>query len=155
VKKVRLDDIAMAIGSDSSEGLWYLDTEFGITEFLQLSVMDAVLRRIELPIDIPADIGLMYKLAQAVISDNEERFIKLPGEMDILEWDFMRRFAVSRMDPVIANDLSVAIQGANAFQAFNARLRKHKLQDEWERHREESLRDTAAEWCVQHGVPFE
>lgn len=155
MKKVKLDDIALAIGADANEGLWFLDTESGITEFVAHNVMDTVLRVVEIPVDLPADIRLMYKLAKEVIFDDDDRFVKLPGQLDVLEWDIMRRFAVSRPDPQVANELTASIQGANAFQAFNAGLRKHKLQQQWQAHREELLHTIAAEWCVQHGIPFD
>lgn len=155
MKRVKLDDIASAIGADANEGLWFLDTESGITEFVAHNIMDTVLRIVDLPVDLPADIRLMYKLAKEVIFDDDDRFIKLPGQLDVLEWDIMRRFAVRQRDLQVASELTLSIQGANAFQAFNACLRKHKLQQQWQAHREELLRTIATEWCVQHGIPFD
>jgi hypothetical protein len=154
-KKVRLDEIALAIGSDPSEGSWYLDTESGITENVTDSIMDAVLRKIALPVEVPADVRLMWKRAEDILFDEKERFLKLPGRLDVLEWDIMRRFAQHQMDPALAADLTASIQGLNAFQAFNAKLRALKLQEAWQSYREDMLRDVAAEWCAQHGVPFE
>jgi hypothetical protein len=155
VKKVRLDDIALAIGSDPSEGAWYLDTESGITENVSDSVMDAVLRKIELPLEVPADVRLMWKRAADIVFDEKDRFLKLPGRLDVLEWDIMRRFALSQMDPGVAQDLTASIQGLNAFQAFNSRVRRHGLTAAWQAYRDDILKDVAAEWCAQHGVPFE
>jgi hypothetical protein len=154
-KKVRIDEIASAIGADKSEGSWYLDTESGATELVTDNIMDAVLHRIQFPADAPADVQLMYKVACEIVADGDGRFMKLPGQLDVLEWDIMRKFASQLSDSELSENLQEDLRGANAFQAFQMKLRKHRLQGEWNEFRERALRDVAREWCNQHEIAYE
>lgn len=155
MKRVRLDDLVEAIGADPAEGVWYVDTESGTTELVTENVMDAVLARSELAPQTPADVKLMFKLASEIVYDEDGRFIKLPGQLDVLEWDIMRRFSQTLTEPQASAEFTECVRGSNAFRGFNTCLRKYKLHNDWEIFRERALRNVAVQFCEQHNIPFE
>lgn len=151
---VDLDELAGAIGADNAEGTWYLDTLSSTVVLVADYVMELALKRVNLPPDAPGDLHLQYKTATDVLYDEQDRFLKIPGRLDVIEWDIMRRFSLQQ-EPNIAERLVESISGTSAFRGFQAQLRKYKLIDQWSQFRDAALRKVAAEWCEQHGITYE
>lgn len=87
------------------------------------------------------------------VFSNPDRFIALPNQFDIHEWDMMRRFA-DRQTGTNAEWLSDAIHGSGAFRRFQSALDRIDLRDGWFAFRKECYREIAIDWCEEVDVAF-
>ena len=87
------------------------------------------------------------------ICSQADRFVKLPSQWDIHEWEIMREFA-SEAPPGIRDELLDALHGSGAFRHFKSTLRHHRFEDEWFAFRAQALRDIAAEWCEDEAMEY-
>ena len=153
--KVKLSEIVNGMESAGDETRVFLDRKSGEV----VPVMDDELRHAEDEEEDEADEANVpewqrqsRELTRAVALDDEGRFLSLPGQFEINEWEMMRDFATSREDEALAESLLNAIHGRGAFRYFKDRVHEAGVADDWYRFRDEAYRRIALEWCEHHGI---
>jgi len=61
------------------------------------------------------------EFAKKVVED-EQRYVALPSQFDIHEWEIMRDFSISREDEDVSQALMNAIHGSGAFRYFKDKI---------------------------------
>ena len=146
---VLLQDIVHAMDVPDSEWESFLNRETGET----VTVSDEDRRALEEATDdLPEwQREILPKIREAVESD---RYLQLPDQFEIDEWSIMERFARSRQNPEIAEELLDAIHGAGAFRLFRNTIDRLGIEKDWYRFRDESLKSIARDWLAGHGIPY-
>jgi hypothetical protein len=114
-------------------------------------------------LEVPTEEGLAYideKIPpeeqalwdQVAEDEHGKRFIKLPTEFEINEWDIMRRFADSLNDAKQASLLSDAMRGGGAFGRFKNSVTRLGLEQLWETYRDNAVKEIMLDWCDEHGI---
>lgn len=115
-------------------------------------------------LEVPTEEGLAYvdyesmpaadrQLWDLVAEDEHgKRFIKLPTEFEINEWDIMRQFAESLNDAKQAALLGDAIRGGGAFRRFKNSVARMGLEKMWDAFRDNAVKQIMLEWCDEHGI---
>jgi hypothetical protein len=83
-----------------------------------------------------------------------ENVLFLPSQFEVYEWKIMADFMSSLKAGKIQNELSDAIHGKGAFRMFKSAIRRHHLEDSWDKFRVEALEETAREWCEENEISF-
>ena len=81
-----------------------------------------------------------------------DRYIPLPREYEIHEYQIMENFVNSLEDEDEAHELLNSMQGKGAFRRFKEKVSLLSLEDRWYNHREEAYEKIAVEWCVKNGI---
>ena len=84
--------------------------------------------------------------------NDPDRYIPLPREYEIHEYQIMENFVNSLENEDAACELLHAMQGKGAFRRFKEMLSLLSLEDRWYNHREEAYEKIAVEWCVKNGI---
>ena len=90
--------------------------------------------------------------AKKVLASTE--YLPLPSKFDIHEYEIMERFCYSIKDPKFSNELAYQIKGSGAFHRFKGAIRRHDIEDEWYRFRDQALEDIAIEWLDSHEIAY-
>jgi hypothetical protein len=91
-------------------------------------------------------------VAEAKLVLEGERWIELPGKVEIHEWDMMRRFGLSLSDASAREEVADAIHGAGAFRAFKSAIRRIGLEAAWFAYREKALETIARDFLEDHDL---
>jgi Uncharacterised protein family (UPF0158) len=86
---------------------------------------------------------------------DSEDWLALPTKFEIHEYAIMEEFCWSVEDPSLREELLNAIRGRGAFRYFKDTIRRHGVEDEWYRYREDALEKKAIEWLEGHGIAYE
>ena len=89
------------------------------------------------------------------VDNGSKRYVQLPDESDVDEWDIMRRFCDTVTDNPTRELLLREIHGRGAFRRFKDELGRSSLLDKWFDFKRNALRDEAIEWCTENDIPFE
>jgi len=93
-----------------------------------------------------------WEVARRIIST--DRFVKLPTKFDIHEWSIMEEFSYSVDSRPIQTDLLNALHGKGAFRHFKDTVRRHRIEQDWFKFRDEALREIAIAWCEEHRISW-
>ena len=85
----------------------------------------------------------------------DAKYIALPTQRDIGEYDMMARFTETVQDEHKRELLEVALEGRGAFRRFKDTLIRVDLQTEWYAFRDTAYAEVAREWCERYGVRHE
>ena len=66
----------------------------------------------------------------------------------------MERFILSIKNREISDALYRAIKGKGAFRRFKDTLQRVDVVDEWNKYREEAIKQVAIDWCELNQVKF-
>ena len=147
---VSLDKLIDALeeGSESASG--FLDRESGEVYF----VSDEALSLSESETDPPYKLADWQKeeleLAQRIQSS--DRYLALPGPLDVNEWNIMAEFSNQIKRDDIRVKFADSIRGSGAFRRFKQQLAHFGLWDEWNRFRREAFGGFMREWCEENGI---
>ena len=150
--KVPLQEIVNALDMQSEECYTYLDRQTGEIESLSgevLRLVDEGGTAAGLPPWQPDE----FEVAQAFFA-HPDRFVKLPSEWDIHEWEIMREFAESVAPARLSRDLEDALHGGGAFRHFKDTLRRYRREQDWYDYRAAAFRNIAIEWCEENGIEY-
>lgn len=149
---VHLKDIVEVLELQFDEHPSFLDLDTGKVETVSVDL----LRKAEAPGDEEPDLPEWQKpeweIAKRIVST--DRFLKLPTEHDVHEWDIMQDFADSRTSARIREELLEAIHGSGAFRYFKSITRRRGLETAWYEFRSQALRQIAVEWCEENQVAW-
>jgi hypothetical protein len=151
---VKLETIieALEFASDSTSS--YLDLETG--EVLTLTEEECSLAADPLSADqdLPEWQREQVELARR-ISRQGQRYVELPDQFDINEWDCMQRFSETLQNPQLRDHFIAAIHRTGAFRNFKHLLDMHHFWDAWNRFRQDHLEQIASDWCEEHGISLQ
>ena len=89
------------------------------------------------------------------VNSGDSRFVALPSQFDVHEWDIMRRFCREIEDQRTAGELEKAISGRGAFRMFRSVIDRHSLTDAWYAFRTKALGEIARDWLEENEIQFE
>ena len=148
---VSLSDVIEAMELVSDEATTYINQRTG--ELITLTHEELALA--EDPDEAAAapqwQKDLLPKAREVLASED---FIPLPGKFEIHEWSIMERFAQSRADPNVSDELHAAVHGRGAFRRFKDAVHRLGIADEWYRFREAALEEIAIEFLEAHGIAY-
>lgn len=102
------------------------------------------------PDEIPA---AERELWDKVAADEDgKRFIKLPTQFEIHEFNIMRDFVASLTDEAKASVLSEQMRGGGAFNKFKNSVSRLGLENRWLEFKAKALKDVMREWCEEHKI---
>ena len=87
-----------------------------------------------------------------VLTDEIDDYVPLPSRYDIHEYAIMEDFCHSVAKPKIADDLFRSISGRGAFRRFKDAIRRHGIENDWYRFKDEAYKEIALEWCEENGI---
>jgi len=153
--KVNLDDIIDGMEFQTDEMSSYLNKMTGQV----LSILD---QEFEVAEEDDESLISMYGLeeegiekARDILKDEKGRkYIALPSQFDIHEWEIMEKFCYSIDDKDISHSLLNAIHGAGAFRYFKDLIHKCGMQNQWYKFRDETIERIAIEWCEVNQIEF-
>lgn len=151
MKPIALDELVEAIGSDPTQGSWYLNLQTGTLHQIPHAHLNAVLQG-QMSKNDARHAPESVLIALDVVADDGRKFLKLPGQLDVLEWDVMRRFAESITDKKVANELGESMQTASAFRDFHKSIRS--IEKDWVAFRRKAYERIAMQWCEEHNVSY-
>jgi hypothetical protein len=94
-----------------------------------------------------------FDVAKALFED-PNRFVRLPTQWDVHEWEIMREFAESVEPERLSRDLLQAVSGKGAFRYFKDTLRRYRREQDWYDYRTRALGEIAADWCEENGIEY-
>ena len=102
------------------------------------------------------DLGLgeedLAKLREVVETD---RWLALPDQFEIHEWEIMRSFAYTVEDERVQQEILRALGGRGAFRQFKDTVADHGLRERWFEFRKKALTEIAREALDAAGIPYE
>ncbi len=155
VVKALLDDLMESLECSASDMNAYYDRLTGNTIFLNDDYLRQAARRKSA--DDESKLANWEKEclaeARAIVNDNDDRYIPLPGSDDIHEWAIMNRFALNA-NSNLTDRLTRALKGGGAFRRFRETLDRHGLTDQWYSFRKAALREIAIAWCEENNIEY-
>jgi hypothetical protein len=149
--RVSLKGIVDALEGSFEEALSYLDPETGEIETVSREVLSHAEEDGD-PDDLLDWQQDEFQLACRIVETG--RFLRLPTEWDVHEWEIMDQFARSITDASVSNDLRGALHGRGAFRYFKDTLRRYQMEQTYYDYRSQALREIAIEWCEENGIAW-
>ena len=149
---IALDEIMVALEAACYGMNTYFDRKTG--EVVILSEEDLSAAEEDSLDNIP---GWQYKnvaMVKCIENDKENRFLVLPSRFDIHEWEIMREFSWQVMDDEIEEQLDRSLHGGGAFRKFKDCIRRHNMEQQWFKYRDDALRKIAIDWSNENGVKY-
>lgn len=152
---IDLKEIVQSLDCVSPDVKAYLDTTTGEAIMVTSHEIEAA-EDGDSPDDDAADWEL-ESLAQvkSILENANNRYLELPDSLEIHEWKIMAEFADSFKDGKIANELQRAVTGKKAFRTFKDCVLRHKIEEQWYKHKNGVLREIAIEWCKDNDVSYQ
>ena len=148
---VRLKDIVDVLEMQFDEMPSFLDLDTGEVDTVSV---DLIHEADASPDDEDAeDDDEEWKMAKRIAF--LDRVLKLPTNFDVHESDIMEEFSESVSRARIREELLDAISGPGAFRNFKSAIRRHNIEQDWDRFRTEALREIAIDWCEEHHIAWE
>lgn len=149
---IKLDKIIDGLGMQNDEIDAYLDRDTGEVEMIhdEIRSLSKSDERDEWP-DWQRELIVVFR----EIEKGAERYVQLPSQRDVHEWDIMRRFCETVNDERKREMLLRAIHGRGAFRHFKDELSRSALLDGWFKFERDALREHAIEWCEDNDIAFE
>jgi hypothetical protein len=145
-----LDDLIDALEMQSDSLYAFLDRETGEVEEISeefLSLADAEPDEIDLLPDWQKEVA---KLANRI--QNTDRYLALPSQFDVHEWNIMNDFCLEQKRQDIRERLLGSIHGSHAFRRFKDQIADHNLWDEWNRYRRHAFAEILRDWSEENGI---
>ena len=93
-----------------------------------------------------------FKEAKDVM--NSEKYLRIPTNFDIHEWEIMRDFCYTVEDENVMNDLLNAIHGRGAFRMFKDKIFHYGIREDWFDFRDKEFAEIAKRWCESHDIEY-
>lgn len=152
-KPIKLKDLVDAMDMQFDASTTYYDRETGEITFVTDEEMGAA--EDDEPLDdYPEWEEEAIEVARKIAADTENRFVAIPSQYDIHEYQIMEDFCHSVEDEEMSNRLLGAIKGKGAFRYFKDMIHEHGIADEWYAFRDEAFEEIAKDWCKSNGIPY-
>ncbi|MCF7885543.1 MAG: UPF0158 family protein [Candidatus Marinimicrobia bacterium] len=152
-KKVKISDLLFGLeGNDLFSS--YVDKKTGKVHTIPKDTFDTLYSSHSSGSDVgefEGDIELAKKIEK---DKNEERYVPLPSEYDINEWEIMRDFCYSLEDEEKTQELLNAIHGRGAFRYFKDMVFKMGIRDDWFKFRDRVMLQKVIKWCERNDIDY-
>jgi Uncharacterised protein family (UPF0158) len=145
-----LDDLIDALEMQSDSIYAYLDRETGevfLVSEESLSLSKAEPERIAMLPDWQKE-----EAELAIRIQTTDRYLDLPSQFDVNEWNIMNEFSQQVKRDSIRNNLLHAIHGNHAFRRFKDEIANHDLWEEWNRFRRRAFVEILRDWSEENSV---
>lgn len=145
-----LDDLIDALEAQSDSVFPFLDRETGEVVLISdesLSLAEAEPEEIDLLPDWQKE-----EFELAVLIETTDRYLRLPTQFDVHEWNIMADFCHQLRRDDIRERLLGAIHGDHAFRRFKDQIATHNLWKEWNGFRRQALAEIVRDWCAEEGI---
>ncbi len=95
-----------------------------------------------------------FEQAKKVMGSSPGKYMRIPTNFDIHEWEIMKDFCYTLDDENIMNDLLNAIHGRGAFRMFKDKVLHYGIREDWFDFKEKELAEIARRWCESHDLEF-
>jgi hypothetical protein len=155
-KPVKLSDIIEGMEFASEETQCYLDRTTGNVVMVTSDALEALEdgEDEEEWSDLPEWQQEEYATARLIAEDGGKRFVALPDEWRIDEYDMMERYCRRVENDAAADELWRAIKGSGAFRRFKDTVHRLGLAEQWYRFKDEQYAELARTWCEENGVEY-
>lgn len=94
--------------------------------------------------------------AKEVLEDeDEENYLLLPEQDEINEYQMMKAFCDRLPDEQSRHKLLRQLRGSGAFRRFKNTIRRHNVEQDWYRFRDEAYKKIAIDWLDYSGIAYE
>ena len=145
-----LDDLIDALEMQSDSLYAFLDRETGEVEQISeeaLSLAEAEPGEIDLLPDWQKE-----EVELAIRIENTDRYLALPSQFDVHEWNIMNDFCHELKREEIRERLLGAIHGSHAFRRFKDQIASDNLWEEWNRYRRRAFAEILRDWSEENGI---
>ncbi len=87
--------------------------------------------------------------------DNSNRYLGLPGQFEINEYEIMKNFAYSLEDEATSNELLAVLQRRKPFRNFKDRIIYCGVREQYFEFREKAFYEIAKSWCEVNNIEYE
>src|SRR5690625_5137070 len=151
--KVKLADIVDGMEAISYDNRVLINSESGEIVFILGEFLSKA--EDEKPFDhMPEWQQEMMKLAHEIIN-HEDRYIALPEEYEVNDYEIMESFCYTVTDPNKEDALLISIRGRGAFRRFKDLIYELGLAGDWYDYRDEAYKQIAKEFCEDHDIRYE
>jgi len=95
-----------------------------------------------------------YEQAKDVMVSTSDKYLRIPSNFDIHEWEIMKDFCYTIDDENIRGDLLNAIHGRGAFRMFKDKIIHYGIRQDWFDFRKEQFAEIARRWCESHDLEY-
>ena len=149
---VSLRDVVMEMEAQMDESSAYFNKRTGELVSFTDDEMVAAEDEDEIGSDRPEwERQMLEKFREVLDSDD---FLTLPNKFDIHEYSIMQKFCWSRGDDKIGDKLENAIRGSGVFRRFGDAIHNLGIADDWNRFRDQALKDIAMGWFEVNEIPY-
>jgi hypothetical protein len=146
----KLDELIGALDEQSNELFAFLDRETGAVELISEESLSLGERE-------PEEIALLRDWQReeaelAVRIETTDRYLSLPSQFDVNEWNIMDDFCHQIRREDIRSGLLRAIHGNHPFRRFKDKIADHNLWDEWNKFRRRAFEEILRDWCEENGI---
>lgn len=149
---VKLEDVIEALESAGDENATYLDQRSGEIVLITDQDMRAA-EKDQLISEFP-EWQRETILNAREIANSAERFVELPDQFEINEYQIMEDFCLSFHNRRIGEDLHRLIKGSGAFRRFKNAVNSMRVDEAWYEFRQKAFEKIAIEWLEEKGIPY-
>lgn len=149
---VKLNDVIEALEAAEDEHAHYLDKDTGEIVLITNEEMEAA--EDDEPLSEYPDWQRESILKAREIFNSDERFIALPDQSDIDEYQIMEDFCLGYADRRVGEDLHRLIKGSGAFRRFKNAINSRGADQAWYGFRRMEFERIAIEWLETEGIPY-
>jgi hypothetical protein len=146
----KLDELIGALEDQSDTLSAFLDRETGAVELISDESLLLSDREPEKIASLPE--WQREEAELAVRIETTDRYLALPSQFDVNEWNIMNEFCHHIRREDIRNGLLRAIQGNHAFRRFKDKIADHNMWEEWNRFRRRAFEEIIRDWCEENGI---
>jgi hypothetical protein len=146
----KLDELIDALDEQSDDLFAFLDRETGAVELISdesLSLSESE----------PEEIASLPEWQQeeaerAILIETTDRYLALPSQFDVNEWNIMNEFCHEIPQEDIRNRFLGVIHGNHAFRRFKDKIADFDMSEEWNRFRRAAFEEIIRDWCEENGI---
>ncbi len=152
---IKLVDIITGLDFQSEETSTYLNKETGEVFFIMSQAFNVVEEEDDSYISMYDLDEKQIETARDILKDEEGiKYIPLPSEFDVHEWEIMKNFCYSVEDDKKSRSLLKAIHGRGAFRCFKDSVSRFVMDDQWYDFRNLEIKKIAIEWCEENSIKY-
>jgi hypothetical protein len=88
------------------------------------------------------------------VEEDSERYIALPSQFEIHEWQMMADFVDEIDDDSLQDRFSFAIHGRGAFRNFERLTYETNMEQAWYAFKREAYKEKARQWCEDNDIAY-
>ena len=147
--KANIDEIIDMLDEQSDEMDCFLNTETGDPFYLDADLYRAIEDEEDLDCFADWQVEEIQKAKEIFDSGN---YLELPDRFEINEYKIMEDFCFSLENKFFSKKLQESIQGKGSFKRFKEALYQYDLWNDWDKFKENALREFVTKWCEENNL---